>query len=67
MQNDTQLCKEPDPDVILMDYRMPDIGSVKATGQAKHSEHFRNIPVIFFSPNYNAIECAFEAGADYFL
>ena len=59
--------KEHNPDVILMDNWIPDIGGVKATRLVKDSEHFRHIPVIFFSANNNVNELAIEAGADYFL
>jgi len=59
--------KEHNPDVILMDNWIPDIGGVKATRLVKDSDHFKNIPVIFFSANNNVDELAVEAGADYFL
>ena len=59
--------KEHSPDVILMDNWIPDIGGVKATQLVKDSDHFRHIPVIFFSANNNVNELAVEAGADYFL
>ena len=54
------------PDVILMDNWIPDIGGVKATRLIKESE-FSNVPVIFFSANNNVTELAEEAGADYYL
>jgi DNA-binding response OmpR family regulator len=59
--------KKHSPDVILMDNWIPDIGGVKATRLVKDSDHFRHIPVIFFSANNNVNELAVEAGADYFL
>jgi CheY-like chemotaxis protein len=55
------------PDVILMDNWIPDIGGVKATRLVKESENLRHIPVIFFSANNNVSELAAEAGADYSL
>lgn len=55
------------PDVIIMDNWIPDIGGVKATRLVKDSEQFRHIPVIFFSANSNVNELAAEAGADYCL
>lgn len=54
------------PDVILMDNWIPDIGGVKATRLVKNSE-FAYIPVIFFTANNNVTELAAEAGADYSL
>ena len=59
--------KEHQPDVILMDNWIPDIGGVKATRLVKDSDKFRHIPIIFFSANNNVNELAIEAGADYFL
>jgi DNA-binding response OmpR family regulator len=59
--------QEHNPDVILMDNWIPDIGGVKATRLVKDSVSFRHIPVIFFSANNNVNELAIEAGADYFL
>lgn len=58
---------EHNPDVILMDNWIPDIGGVKATRLVKGSDSHRHIPVIFFSANNNVNELAVEAGADYFL
>lgn len=56
-----------DPDVILMDNWLPDIGGVKAVQLIKSTEAFKNIPVIFFSANSHVEELAKEAGADYML
>ncbi len=55
------------PDVILMDNWIPDIGGVKATRLVKDSAELRHIPVIFFSANNNVTELAAEAGADFAL
>ena len=59
--------QEHNPDVILVDNRIPDIGGVKATRLVKDSDRSRHIPVIFFSAINNVNELAVEAGADYFL
>jgi two-component system cell cycle response regulator DivK len=58
---------EHNPDVILMDNWIPDIGGVKATRLLKNSDTHRHIPVIFFSANNNVSDLAAEAGADYSL
>ena len=58
---------EHEPDVIIMDNWIPDIGGVKATQLVKNSEKYRHIPVIFFTANPNVTELAAEAGADYSL
>ena len=55
------------PDVILMDNWLPDIGGVKTIQYIKSNELFKDIPVIFFSANSNVEELAREAGADYML
>lgn len=55
------------PDVILMDNWIPDIGGIKATRLVKESAEYRHIPVIFFTANNNVDELTAEAGADYSL
>jgi len=55
------------PDVILMDNWIPDIGGIKATRLVKESPEHRHIPVIFFTANNNVDELTAEAGADYSL
>lgn len=55
------------PDVILMDNWLPDIGGVKSIQLIKNTPRFRDIPVIFFSANSHVEELAKEAGADYML
>jgi DNA-binding NtrC family response regulator len=55
------------PDVILMDNWIPEIGGIKATQLVKSNIDFKSIPVIFFSANYNLPALAEEAGADFFL
>jgi DNA-binding response OmpR family regulator len=55
------------PDVIIMDNWIPDIGGVKATQLVKNSKEYCEIPVIFFTANSNVTELAAEAGADYSL
>ncbi|HTB51836.1 MAG TPA: response regulator [Ferruginibacter sp.] len=55
------------PDVILMDNWLPDIGGVKSIQLIKSVPEFQNIPVIFFSANSHVKQLAKEAGADYML
>jgi CheY-like chemotaxis protein len=59
--------EQEQPDVILMDNWLPDIGGVKAVQFIKSNPGFKNIPVIFFSANSHVEELAKEAGADYML
>jgi DNA-binding response OmpR family regulator len=56
-----------DPDVILMDNWLPDIGGVKSVQLIKNTIDLKNIPVIFFSANSHVEQLAKEAGADYML
>ncbi|RZJ80365.1 MAG: response regulator [Chryseobacterium sp.] len=55
------------PNVILMDNWLPDMGGVKAIQFIKKLPGFANIPVVFFSANSNVEDLAREAGADYIL
>ena len=55
------------PQVILMDNWLPDMGGVKAVQQIKATPAFANIPVVFFSANSHVEELARESGADYML
>ena len=56
-----------DPDVILMDNWLPDIGGVKSVQLIKSVPGLQHIPVIFFSANSHVEQLAKEAGADYML
>jgi len=58
---------ETDPDVVLMDYKLPGISGIEAIEKLKHNDHLKEIPVILFTI-FNAIESqAKDAGADAFL
>jgi CheY-like chemotaxis protein len=59
--------EEYNPDVILMDNWLPDIGGVKSVQLIKKTPQLKNIPVIFFSANSHVEQLAKEAGADYML
>jgi|SRR5690554_2677243 len=41
--------KELDPDIILMDYQMPDINGVEAAKMLYEDEDLAHIPVVFMS------------------
>jgi CheY-like chemotaxis protein len=58
---------QENPDVILMDNWLPDMGGVKAIQFLKADPEFKKIPVIFFSANSHVEELSKEAGADYML
>ena len=52
------------PQVILMDNWLPDMGGVKAIQYIKSQDAFKDIMVIFFSANSNMEALSKEAGAD---
>lgn len=54
------------PDVILMDNWIPDVGGITATRTLKNSA-LKHIPVIYFSANNDIQVLASNAGADNFL
>ena|SRR5690606_23998779 len=55
------------PDIILIDNWIPDIGGVKAIQQLKSTSQLNHIPIILFSANSNLLKLAEEAGADGYL
>jgi CheY-like chemotaxis protein len=58
---------EIQPDVILMDNWIPEIGGVKATQLLKQHPDFKHIPVIYVSANSDIHLLAQQAGADTYL
>ena len=58
---------QTNPDVILMDNWIPDIGGIKATQLLKSNPEFNHIPVIYFSANNDIHLLAETAGADAYL
>ncbi|RXM52945.1 MULTISPECIES: PleD family two-component system response regulator [unclassified Chryseobacterium] len=52
------------PDVILMDNWIPNIGGVEATKLLKSTEEFKHIPVIYVTANNDIVSLASEAQAD---
>ena len=57
--------REYNPDVILMDNWIPEMGGVEATLEIKNTEDIRHIPVIFFSASNDVNEYADKAKADF--
>lgn len=55
------------PDVIIMDNWIPDIGGIRATQLIKQHLKLVNIPVVYISANSNIEILSKEAGADCFL
>lgn len=59
--------KEVNPDMIIMDNWIPNIGGVKATQLLKSDPVFQHIPVVYCSANNDVSSLAEEAGADAYL
>jgi len=55
------------PQVILMDNKIPETGGITATRIIKRTEKTKNIPVVFFSANINVAQLSKEAQADHYL
>jgi DNA-binding response OmpR family regulator len=56
-----------EPDVILMDNWIPDMGGMQATQLLKGNSRLKNIPVVYFSANNDIHTLAANAGADTYL
>jgi len=65
--NIIEIVKEHNPDVILMDLWIPEIGGEKATEILKSNPETMNIPVILFSANNDIEKIAQKTHADGFL
>lgn len=59
--------KEVNPDMIIMDNWIPNIGGVKATQILKGEPAFKHIPVIYCSANNDVSSLAEQAGAEAYL
>lgn len=59
--------KKSDPEIILMDLGIPDIGGEAATRQLKENPETKNIPVLIFSASPEIEQISKKAGADGFL
>lgn len=55
------------PDVILMDNWLPDVGGIEATQELKRHPVYKEIPVIYFSANNDIKALAETAGAESYL
>lgn len=59
--------KDTNPDIILMDLRIPDIGGSDATLLLKSNARTHNIPILLLSANPNIEVIAGKTGADGFI
>ena len=62
-----QKVTEFQPDLILMDNWIPNIGGVEATKLLKNNEDFKHIPVIYVTANNDIEMLAEKAKADDFV
>ena len=62
-----QKVTEFQPDLILMDNWIPNIGGVEATKLLKNNEDFKHIPVIYVTANNDIEMLAQKANADDFV
>ncbi|NGM73120.1 response regulator [Sphingobacterium sp. SGL-16] len=56
-----------EPDLVIMDNWIPEIGGVEATKLLKSHPDFKHIPVIYCSANNDVESLAQRAGAETFL
>ena len=61
------LAKAFQPNLILMDIWIPDIGGEEATRRLKADEQTKDIPIVMFSANQEIQDIAERAGADGFI
>jgi DNA-binding response OmpR family regulator len=66
-KNIVETVGEINPDIILMDNWIPDMGGIKATQAIKATPFLKHIPIIYFSANNDVKALASVAGADNFL
>ncbi len=55
------------PDVVLLDNKIPDTGGIVASQAIKSSQVHKGISVIFFSASSNVEKLASEALADFYI
>ena len=56
-----------EPDLILMDNWLPDVGGIVATQTLKRHPDYKHIPVIYFSANNDIKTLATTAGAERYI
>jgi CheY-like chemotaxis protein len=56
-----------EPDVILMDNKIPPAGGIAATREIKATPVWRQLPIVYFSANRDIAGLATEAGANFYI
>ena len=64
-----ELARQSRPDLVLMDYMMPELNGMEACGILKNDPQTRNIPIIFLTSmdTPEGVIKSFEKGAETFL
>lgn len=64
-----KLVLNTNPDLILMDWQLPDISGIEVTKRIRSFEDFKNIPIIFCTSNVmpGDKEEAYDAGANGYI
>ena len=65
--NIIQMMEDMNPDIVLMDNWIPDIGGIESTKLIKNHTRFKTTPVVFFSANNDIKKLAEKAGADDYI
>ena len=63
-----QICARERPDLILLDVEMPGMDGFATITQLKGNPHFKDIPVIFLTGNYDSAteaKCHESGGVDF--
>lgn len=55
------------PDVIILDYKMPGLDGIEVCRRIRSNNNYKNIPIVMLTAYYNEKEDAFKAGVDDFL
>lgn len=58
---------EHDPDLIIMDLWIPEMGGEKATEMLKNSPEYKNIPILILSASNEIEEISKRSGADGYI
>ena len=56
-----------EPDVVLMDNKIPPLGGIASTREIKSASMWRGLPIVYFSANQDIARLAAEAGADFYI
>jgi two-component system cell cycle response regulator DivK len=56
-----------EPDVVLMDNKIPPLGGIAATREIKAAPAYRDLPIVYFSANQDIARLAGDAGADMYI